>query len=78
MYQPPILMGHAGGGEDEARLWEARAQVHLAVLIEQYLIQNPAPPTATHPHLYRAWAADLRLAGEAALEELGATHLRIA
>ncbi len=78
MHQPPILMGHAGGGEDETRIWEARAQLDLAVLIERYLTQNPPPPTSSHPHLYRAWASELRLAGEAGLGELGAAHLRIA
>lgn len=78
MHQPPILRGHDGGRQDDARVWEARAQVDLAVLIERYLTENPPPPGATHHHLYRAWASDLRLAGEEALGALGAARLRIA
>lgn len=76
--QHPILMGHDGGGEDDTLIWEARAQVDLAVLIERYLVENPPPARASHPHLYRAWAADLRLAGEAGLEAMGAVRLRTA
>jgi hypothetical protein len=76
--QHPILTGHDGGGETAALTWEARAQVDLAILIERYLMENPPPPRATHPHLYRAWAADLRLAGEAGLAALGAARLRSA
>lgn len=60
-----------------ATVWEARAQVDIAVLIERYLTENPPPPAATHPHLYRAWASDMRLAGEAGLEDLAVPRLRV-
>lgn len=64
--------------ERDAKVWQARTQVGLAVVIERYLKENPAPPTATDPLLYRRWAAELRAAGEADLEALGELRLRAA
>ncbi|MES2867848.1 MAG: hypothetical protein V4703_14015 [Actinomycetota bacterium] len=76
--QPPILTSHDGGGERDALIWQARAQVDIAVLIERYLIEHPPSASATDPALYRAWAAELRAAGEEDLRALGVAHLRTA
>lgn len=64
--------------ERDAKVWQARTQVGLAVVIERYLTENPPPPTATDQLLYLRWSAELRAAGEADLEALGELHLRAA
>lgn len=56
--------------ERDALLWQARAQIDLGKLIEQYLNNNPPPPLAPHAHHMHTWADDLQTAGESHLEAL--------
>lgn len=58
--------------EREALLWQARAQLDLAAIVERYLAQNPPPAMATDHRLYRRWAGELREAGEGDLKALKA------
>ncbi len=68
--------GEEDGGPRAALVWQARAQIDLAVLIERYLTEHPPPAGATHHLDYHDWTRRMDRAGRCVLEELRARRLR--
>lgn len=75
-FKRPEVVPEPPEPDQAALVWQARAQVEIATLIERYLSEHPSPPTASHPAAYRRWASGLRAAGDAALARLGERRLR--
>lgn len=76
--QHPIMSALKGDATDTVETWEARAEIDVAIFIGRYLAERPCPgPSRLHDDLDR-WGRNLQHDGQARLQELGATRLRLA
>jgi hypothetical protein len=75
--QHPILTGRDDGRPDAVALWEAQTEHALGVLIRRYLAATPPPGRSQVALDLHGWAHALAADGQARLEELGETHLRL-
>jgi hypothetical protein len=57
--------------ESEGALWDARSEVDVAVLVNRYLLENPAPDDAEMPAELQRWAGRLAAHGRVRLRALG-------
>jgi hypothetical protein len=66
----------ADGDPAAIALWDAQAEVDVAVLILDYLTRNPPPGASEAESDFRAWALNLQRDGQSRLAALGHRHLR--
>jgi hypothetical protein len=58
-----------------AELWDARAEVAIAVMIHRFLAERPPPDESALADDLQEWAAGLSCDGHARLRELGRSPL---
>lgn len=75
--QHPIMLAIDGGGDTAGEVWDARAEVDVALMIRRYLAENPAPAETRVAWDFQAWASALEHDGRVRLAELEAAALRV-